>query len=151
MSEAIDVFASLVGTWSGTNRLYLEPGNLAGESATSGTVRLVLGGKVAVHEYEWSFEGETHSGVALLAANDDGYQVSWADSFHTASAIMSFGPVAGEEGLVVHGTYPAPEGPDWGWTIKWSKPSESELLVEMWNIPPGADPGLAVEMTFSAS
>jgi hypothetical protein len=148
---APELFTALVGTWSGTNRLYLEPGTLAGESATSSTVRLALRGKVAVHEYEWSFGGETHSGVALLATNDDGYQVSWTDSFHTGSSIMSFTPVPGEDGLVVQASYAAGDGPEWGWRIRWSAPNDGGLLVQMWNIQPESTPDLAVEMTLTRS
>jgi len=151
MTAPGDRLASLIGDWSGTNRLFFQPGELAEESATSGWLRGAVDGRAVVHEYRWTFEGAAHSGLALVTSTDDGFQASWVDTFHTAGSIMSMAPVPAETGVVVQGSYPAGDGPDWGWRIRWSKPADAELLVEMWNIPPDGDPGLSVEMPLQPS
>lgn len=152
MAAPADLLAALVGDWSGTNRLYFEPGNLAEESDTSGWVRLAVGGRAAVHEYRWSFEGDTHTGLALVTFTDEGFQGSWVDTFHTAGSIMALAPVPGTppDDVVVQGSYPAGDGPDWGWRIQWARAADgSGLAVTMWNVPPNGDPGVAVEMTLN--
>ena len=41
----------LVGSWEGTARTWFRPGELGDESRVCGTIRTVLGGRFALHEY----------------------------------------------------------------------------------------------------
>jgi hypothetical protein len=38
--------------------------------------------------------------------------------------------------VLLSGTFPAPDGPDWGWDIQISA-TETDLNIAMWVIPPG--------------
>jgi hypothetical protein len=136
---------SLVGTWSGTNRLYFQPGALAEQSDCSATIRLVGDGPAIVHEYEWVFEEQSHHGVALLSVSDDVLQGSWVDTFHTSGTLMDLAPVDGAGGIVLQGSYAVSDSADWGWRIQWNKTSATELAVTMWNVTPDGDAGVAVE------
>ena len=59
------LLAKMVGTWEGTARTWFEPEQLADTSPVKGSVRLVLDGRFAIHEYEGSLQGHVMKGVAL--------------------------------------------------------------------------------------
>ena len=47
-------FAQLVGGWTGTTKLWLEPDVLTDESSVLGTITLVLEGRFAIYLYQGS-------------------------------------------------------------------------------------------------
>jgi hypothetical protein len=51
--------------------------------------------------------------------------------------------------LIVHGNYPAPPGPDWGWRIEIPVVKEGRLKIDMFNIDPTGkeDGGVWVEFS----
>ena len=59
--------ASLASGWTGTSKLWLEPGKLADESPVLGTITLVLEGRFAIYLYQGSIEGEPQHGMFTLA------------------------------------------------------------------------------------
>jgi hypothetical protein len=54
-------FSQLVGDWEGTVRTWFEPDVLADTSAISGSIRTVLGGRFALHEYSFEQQGERYT------------------------------------------------------------------------------------------
>jgi hypothetical protein len=142
--EPSSVFNAFAGPWSGTNRLWFTPGDPPADSPCPSTARLILNGKGVVHEYEWSLEGEVHSGIAIIGHGDSGYQVAWMDTFHTNASVMFLEGEAGQAQVDVKGSYKA-DGKTWGWRIKYSR-RESGLVVEMWNISPDGVEERAVEI-----
>jgi hypothetical protein len=154
--ERFATLAGLAGAWEGESRLWFEPGALAGQSASTARLRLAAAGTAVVFEYDWSFDGIEHAGVALLTATDDGWQMSWTDSFHHADSLMALVSSAdegapqpsGEVVVDVTGTYAAGEGPPWGWRTTFSVPEPGRLDVTTWNIDPDGNQGLAVLATY---
>ena len=59
------------------------------------------------------------------------------------------GTLGSDGDLAVRGSYPAPEGPDWGWTIEIRPDGPRELRMTMHNVPPGSQPLLAVEAVYT--
>ena len=55
---------------------------------------------------------------------------------------------ASTDALFLPGSYPAPPGPDWGWNTV-IVPTENELKIAMYNVPPGGQDELAVEASYS--
>ncbi len=128
----------LVGEWEGVARTWFEPDKLADESPCRGTIRSVLGGRFAVHEYEGSLQGKPLSGVALYGyhLDPDRYEMAWIDSFHNGTAIMfSKGQNEGR-GYGVRGSYEAPSGPPWGWRTEIRQPEPGRLIITHFNVPP---------------
>ena len=52
------ILNSLVGTWKGTCRTWLRPGQLANESKIKGEFKSILGGKLVRHTYESTIKGK---------------------------------------------------------------------------------------------
>ena len=63
----------LAGSWTGTSKLWIEPGKLADESPVIGTIQLILSGRFALYLYQGSIQDEAQSKLPVL-----GYTVPYA-------------------------------------------------------------------------
>ena len=115
--RAHHLLAQLVGTWEGTARTYFRPGVLGNESTIAGSIRPVLGGRFAVHEYESSMDGEPLQGIAVhgfdLARSV--FVTAWIDSFHNGTGVMlSEAGGSAASGFSVLGSYGDDPDAQWG-------------------------------------
>lgn len=140
--------AGLAGNWTGTSKLWLEPGKLTGESPIVGTIQLLLEGRFALFLYQSSVDGEPQHGMFTFGYNTttDQYEASWVDSFHNNTAIMFCTGNPKEKGFAVLGSYPDPtDGPDWGWRTEVELIDREHLSITAYNISPEGDEAKAVE------
>jgi len=140
--------AKLVGGWTGTAKLWVEPDVLTDESPVQGSVQLVLGGRFALYLYQGSVEGEPQQGIFTFGYNtlSDQYEASWLDSFHNNTAIMFCVGFAKENGFSVLGSYPDPTGgPDWGWRTEVELIDNDHLVITAYNISPEGGEAKATE------
>ncbi|MDC6169416.1 DUF1579 domain-containing protein [Paucibacter sp. XJ19-41] len=153
-SLADGVHARLVrmaGQWEGRFRLWFEPGKLADESLQRGSIRVLLGGRVLLHEYSGHCAGEPMEGVALIAYHLDErrYESAWAESFGTGTALMFSTGVSGDPRLSMLGSYSDGQGGSrWGWRTAIEQPDDDTLDLRMYNITPEGDEALAVEVNY---
>jgi hypothetical protein len=144
--------ASLASGWTGTAKLWLEPGKLADESPVLGTITLVLEGRFAIYLYQGSIEGELQHGMFTFGYNTltDQYEASWVDSFHNNTAIMFCVGKPTENGFSVLGSYPDPTGgPDWGWRTEVELIDHDHLVITAYNIHPELGEAKATEATLT--
>ena len=80
----------LAGAWEGKTTTWFEPDKVEDESAIQGTMKIILGGRFILHEYESSFKDKPISGLAVIGYDfsSSAYQVAWVDSFHMGTGIM---------------------------------------------------------------
>lgn len=144
--------ARLAGEWSGTSKLWLEPGVLHEEVAIRGTMRLVQYGTFALHEYSSTCMEQPQSGLAWYGYSfaEDRWTTAWTDSFHNGTRIMfSLGDYQGDTSrLKVLGSYPAPPGPNWGWRTTVELLTEDRLVITHYNITPEGEEAKAVEIDY---
>lgn len=146
-----ETISQWVGEWSGTNQLWLMPGDPPRESETSASVTLAAGGGFALIRYAWADGGKPHDGVLLvrIAAAPGEASMVWIDSFHTGGNFMEFRGEADRDGrMSAGGSYAAPPGPDWGWRIELAG-GDAEMQILMYNITPDGEEALAVDAKYN--
>jgi len=147
-------FSQLAGDWVGTSRTWFEPGQLADESPIEGSIRLILGGRFAVHEYRFQLQGESFEGLAILGFDiyKQRYTCAWVDSAHNGTTIMLSLSPAGEGPLPVPsvlGSYPdGVGGPDWGWRTEFAVDGPDNITIRHYNITPDGEEAIAVEIEY---
>ena len=147
-----DRVASLAGRWSGNNRLWFNPADPAIESPTTAAVALIGREQFLEVRYTWTFEEQTQDGLLVLRLTEGDLPVDvfWLDSFHTGGGFMAFSRADDPSALVsVQGSYPAPEGPDWGWRIALHADAPDAFRMVMYNVMPGEPEMLAVEARYT--
>lgn len=147
------LLARLCGRYTGIARTWLEPGKLADESPITGEFREALGGRFIIHEYRGEMEKQPLTGIATIGFDlqAEKFVTSWVDTYHTGTMIMQFiaDRAHGDNGFSVLGSYPDPTGgPSWGWRIRTAILDADRLLIAHYNIPPGAEEALAIEIAY---
>ncbi len=151
------LLASMVGEWRGVARTWFEPGKLADTSPIAGSTRLALDGMFLLHEYEGALQDAPMKGIALIGYSlaEQQWQVSWIDSVHNGTRIMhSKGQTPfslakkGSDPLSVIGSYPAGEGPDWGWRTTLELHGRDNLVITHYNITPDGEESIGVEIDY---
>jgi hypothetical protein len=148
----MEALAKRAGEWEGLSRLWTMPGAPASESRTRATVFASKRARFIRIDYSWTEPGgEPEEGSLVLVSDSEGSaEVHWTDSWHCVDHVMVLRGTLRQDGaLEVKGAYPAPEGPDWGWTIAVHAADPRSLRITMHNIPPGSEPVLAVEAAYS--
>lgn len=152
MSQPTDVralFTQMTGTWSGIYSLWLEPGQEAHISNTTAKVESETPGAYAVMTYTWAWKETPQSGVLLLGGKEGKAVASWGDSWHQSPApLESRGELLEDGSYSVRGTYPAGEGPDWGWRTDLILKDSDHLSMVMYNITPEGEEMLAVRADY---
>ena len=114
------------------------------ESPSRLSATLVINGFLQIH-YHWVYEAKPQEGLLLIGddAKNGIVTASWVDSFHQSKRVMFCQGVPLANGVSVKGTYPAGEGPDWGWRIDLEH-TAAGLSLTMYNISPDEQTYLAV-------
>ena len=100
---------SIVGTWSGTDRVWFEPSAPVNESPIDTVVRPTLGGRGVVVESRWTMGDEEQFTTLVLVADTERPTVRGAliGTFHTDGTVMVLSPVEPEEGITGSGALAA--------------------------------------------
>jgi hypothetical protein len=146
--EPHQLLEQLVGEWEGHTKTWYEQGKLADESPWQGSIRLLKGGRYAIHEYRGEIEGKLLEGLVIYgwSKGRKRWETAWIDSFHTATEIM-FSTGSGEA-FSVTGTWPVEGGPDWGWRTEMQLNSPDDLVITHYVITPDGQEGKGVETVY---
>lgn len=146
-----ELLESLVGRWTGTYRVWLQPSEIHTECRSSLEVTPVLGGRFVRGEYDWltgtegSAERDGQLGSFLLGRNGEAeWQMAWVDSWHNGDSIMF---ATGGPAPLVTGTYPTGAEP-WSWRTEFDVVEPDHLVITAYNISPGGDEERATEADY---
>ncbi len=148
--------ARLAGRWTGTARTYADPSDPAAAEVApwEGTVEMLLGGRFLRFAYVSHAFGQPIAGELTVAyeKGDRLFRMSWIDSLHTGGGIIVSESKPIPEGgaaatISTLGSYLAAEGqPRWGWRTELDDQTDGTLRIRMFNIEPGAEETLGVEI-----
>jgi len=150
--NAFDKLLASSGAWEGTNRVQVSTGEPMHESPSRIVVTPMLRDTFIRLDQTWTWEGKEQVGAMLIGHNRKSEKASihWIDTFHNGFKVMACAGNFNPQGtLIVHGNYPAPPGPDWGWRIEIPVVKEGRLKIDMFNIDPTGkeDGGVWVEFS----
>jgi Protein of unknown function (DUF1579) len=143
--------AALIGEWQGTTRVWFEPDKLAEEAPIRGTIKSILDGRFALHEYASTFMGKQQLGLAIYGYHLDRerFETAWVDSGHNGTAIMFSTSERGAAEHSVLGSYgDGNGGPDWGWRTVIEPIANDRLLITAYNVTPDGQESKAVEIDY---
>lgn len=143
--------AALLGTWRGTNRLWLDPTKPARESESLAIIAEAAHGQFITIQYTWADGDNPQEGLIVLGKETAGNvaQAAWIDSWHMSDKLMVCTGISEPNGTVwVKGEYEAPPGPNWGWQIAIVPEVDGTFRLVMHNITPQGQEMLAVEVIY---
>ena len=149
--SALAALDRLFGKWQGTNQLWLYPWDPVHQSDTWAEIAVTAQGQFSELRYAWAYEGEPQEGKVILGfeAGSGVVKAVWFDTWHMANDFMICAGELDPEGTVcIRGSYPAPEGPDWGWQISIETWDKDAFRMLMHNITPAGEEFLAVEAAY---
>lgn len=144
--------AEMAGDWEGVTRVWFEADKLADESPQRGSMRLIVGGRFVLHEYETAFQGKPQQGVAIYGMHLDAKacESAWVDSFHTGTSIMFSSGRFGDLAFAALGSYSVGrDQPRWSWRTEIQQPDPGHLVITMFNIPAKGKEAKAVETRYA--
>lgn len=146
MDARKELFAGIVGSWTGTYRLWLEPDQLHTTCETTAEARAVLGGRFLRIAYKWSTGGEPQEGELMFGApGDAGLVGTLVDTWHNGDDILFCAPA---DGFSVVGTYGPPDQL-WHWRTELAIPSGDDFVIRTWNSPPDTAEYVAIEALYT--
>jgi hypothetical protein len=134
----------MLGKWTGTSQLWFEQNMSQSDSAAR--IEYLAQHQFLSVAYTWQFDGQPQDGMIIFptAILESAPRAVWLDSWHMREQIMLLETTHTRDGTIsLLGSYPAPEGPDWGWRIELAV-SQAEFTMHMWNITPSGQEILAV-------
>lgn len=143
---------SMVGEWSGDNRLWLSPEDPVRTSVTTARLALTARGRFLSVRYTWAEGGKEQEGELLIGLHPKTGEVTgaWVDSWHNGDRLMPLRGRAREDGvLAAAGTYPAPPDPDWGWRIELEATAADAFEMRMYNLTPDGEEAPAVSARYA--
>jgi hypothetical protein len=145
------MLADLAGEWQGMTKTWFEPDVIADESPMEGSIRPVLDGRFAMHEYKGELQGKPFEGICIIGYDlgSKKFQSAWVDTFHMSTAILFSEGDAGDS-FSAKGTYfTGSDSPRWGWRTEIETPSADELILRAYNVSPEGEEALATETRYS--
>ncbi len=110
--EPHKLFATLAGSWTTTNKEWMEPGKPPTESTGTAEMKMLLDGRFLYQEFTGNMMGQPFSGVGIDAYDNmtKKYTTAWMDTMGTGIFMMEGTASADGKTITLKGSHPEPGG-----------------------------------------
>jgi Protein of unknown function (DUF1579) len=149
--EPHKLFATLVGSWTTTNKEGMEPGKPPTESTGTAEMKMLLDGRFLYQEFTGNMMGQPFSGVGIDAYDNmtKKYTTAWMDTMGTGIFIMEGTASADGKTITLKGSHPEPDGGRMTHRAVWKIVDDNTQIFDMYGTHHGGKEMKVLEITYN--
>ena len=149
--EPHKLFATLAGSWTTTNKEWMEPGKPPTESTGTAEMKMLLDGRILYQEFSGNMMGQPFSGVGIDAYDNmtKKYMTAWMDTMGTGIFMMEGTASADGKTITLKGSHPEPGGGKMTHRAVWKIVDSNTHTFDMYGTHHGSKEMKVLEITYS--
>ena len=149
--EPHQLFATLAGSWTTTNKEWMEPGKPPTESTGTAEMKMLLDGRFLYQEFTGNMMGQPFSGVGIDAYDNmtKKYVTAWMDTMGTGIFMMEGTASADGKTITLKGSHPEPGGGKMTHRAVWKIVDDNTQIFDMYGTHHGGKETKVLEITYS--
>ena len=149
--EPHKLFATLAGSWTTTNKEWMEPGKPPTESTGTAEMKMLLDGRFLYQEFTGNMMGQPFSGVGIDAYDNmtKKYMTAWMDTMGTGIFMMEGTASADGKTITLKGSHPEPGGGKMTHRAVWKIVDSNTHTFDMYGTHHGSKEMKVLEITYS--
>jgi Protein of unknown function (DUF1579) len=150
-SEPHKLFATLAGSWTTTNKEWMEPGKPPTESTGTAEMKMLLDGRFLYQEFTGNMMGQPFSGVGIDAYDNmtKKYTTAWMDTMGTGIFLMEGTASADGKTITLKGSHPQPDGGKMTHRAVWKIVDDNTQIFDMYGTHHGGKEMKVLEITYN--
>jgi Protein of unknown function (DUF1579) len=150
-SEPHKLFATLAGSWTTTNKEWMESGKPPTESTGTAEMKMLLDGRFLYQEFTGNMMGQPFSGVGIDAYDNmtKKYSTAWMDTMGTGIFMMEGTSSADGKIITLKGSHPEPGGGKMTHRAVWKIIDNNTQMFDMYGTHHGGKEMKVLEITYS--
>jgi len=149
--EPHKLFATLAGSWTTTNKEWMEPGKPPTESTGTAEMKMLLDGRFLYQEFSGNMMGQPFSGVGIDAYDNmtKKYMTAWMDTMGTGIFMMEGTASADGKTITLKGSHPEPGGGKMTHRAVWKIVDSNAHTFDMYGAHHGGKEMKVLEIAYS--
>ncbi|HSQ92236.1 MAG TPA: DUF1579 domain-containing protein [Nitrospiraceae bacterium] len=149
--EPHKLFATLAGSWTTTNKEWMEPGKPPTESTGTAEMKMLLDGRFLYQEFSGNMMGQPFSGVGIDAYDNmtKKYMTAWMDTMGTGIFMMEGTASADGKTITLRGSHPEPGGGKMTHRAVWKIVDTNTQTFDMYGAHHGGKEMKVLEITYT--
>jgi hypothetical protein len=149
--EPHKLFATLAGSWTTTNKEWMEPGKPPTESTGTAEMKMLLDGRFLYQEFTGNMMGQPFSGVGIDAYDNmtKKYTTAWMDTMGTGIFLMEGTASADGKTITLKGSHPEPGGGKMTHRAVWKIVDDNTQIFDMYGTHHGEKEMKVLEITYN--
>lgn len=150
-SEPHKLFATLAGSWTTTNKEWMEPGKPPTESTGTAEMKMLLDGRFLYQEFTGNMMGQPFSGVGIDAYDNmtKKYMTAWMDTMGTGIFMMEGTASADGKTITLKGSHSEPGGGKMTHRAVWKIVDNNTQTFDMYGAHHGGKEMKVLEIIYS--
>ena len=149
--EPHKLFATLAGSWTTTNKEWMEPGKPPTESTGTAEMKMLLDGRFLYQEFTGNMMGQPFSGVGIDAYDNmtKKYMTAWMDTMGTGIFMMEGTASADGKTITLRGSHPEPGGGKMTHRAVWKIVDNNTQTFDMYGAHHGGKEMKVLEISYT--